>query len=215
MLKIKGGLESFHTVFERLPKKITGPNLAMNIHNELLNKVSQWVLEYFQNNYCADCIFHDYNHTKETVEAGKEIATAMQVSADELETVLISCWFHDLGLFHSRENHEIKSAEMAEEFLKKHAVNKEKIKAVKACILATKNPQKPVTLLEKIICDADMSHLEKGNYFKKNALLRQEFELSRRKSYSEVEWWTLNKDFFQEHNYFTTYALKQYNVQKM
>lgn len=187
----------------------------MNVHDELLNKVSQWVLEYFQNNSCTDCIFHDCNHTTETVEAGREIATGMQVSADELETVLLACWFHDLGLFYYRENHEVKSTEIAEDFLKKHAVNKEKIREVKKCILATRIPQKPATLLEKIVCDADISHLGKDNYFEKNVLLRQEFELNRGKSYSEVEWWALNKDFFQEHRYLTTYALKQYNVQKM
>lgn len=187
----------------------------MSLDKILLNKVSQWVLEYFQNTHCNYCIFHNYNHTKETAEAGREIAEGMQISTDEIETVLLACWFHDLGLLQSPENHEERSAKIAEDFLRKHAVGEEKIGNVKACILATRITQQPDTLLEKIVCDADISHLGKDNYFKKNTLLRQEFELNRGKPYSEVEWWALNKKFFQEHSYFTTYALKQYNVQKM
>ena len=186
----------------------------MTIHDTLLKKASQWVAACFHNTHCASCIFHDYNHTKETVAAGKEIATGMQVSDDELETVLLACWFHDLGLLYSPENHEERSTEIAEEFLRKHAVREEKIREIKSCILATRIPQKPATLLEKIVCDADISHLGRNNYCEKNTLLRQEFELDQGKSYSDLEWWLLNKDFFQEHQYFTPYARQRYNAQK-
>jgi len=182
--------------------------------HELLNKVSQWVTACFQNTHCASCIFHDYYHTKEAVAAGKEIAEGMQVSGDELETVLLACWFHDIGLLHSPENHEKRSAGEAEKYLRKHGVKEEKIRDVKACILATRIPQNPTTLLEKIVCDADISHMGKDNYCEKNALLRQEFELNREKPYSDAEWWLLNKKFFQEHQYFTPYAQQRYNGQK-
>jgi predicted metal-dependent HD superfamily phosphohydrolase len=181
----------------------------------LLDKVSQWVAACFQHLHCTRCIFHDYNHTRETVIAGKEIAEGMQVSGDELETILLACWFHDLGLLYSRENHEEISAGKAEEFLRQQAVGEEKISAVTACIMATKMPQKPTTLLEKIVCDADISHLGQKDYCRKNARLRREFELNRGKPYSDAEWWALNKDFFRQHNYFTPYALQKYNARKM
>jgi predicted metal-dependent HD superfamily phosphohydrolase len=186
----------------------------MKHDNMLLNRASQWVRKCFQYIHCKHCIFHNYNHTKETVAAGKEIAVGMQVSDDELETVLLACWFHDVGMLYSSDNHEERSAGKAEEFLKKHAVGKGKIKDVKACILATGMPQKPAVLLEKIVCDADIAHLGKANYFEKNALLRQEFELNQNRPYSDVEWWLLNKEFFQEHQYFTPYARQRYNSQK-
>jgi len=186
----------------------------MTFDDMLLNKVSQWVSEYFQNTHCNNCIFHNHKHTKETVAAGREIAEGMRVSADELETVLLACWFHDLGLLHSPENHEERSAEAAEEFLRRHAVGEGKIRKVKTCILATKMPQKPATLLEKIVCDADTSHLGRDNYFAINALLRQEFELNRGGPYSDVEWWLLNKEFFQKQRYFTPYARQRYSGQK-
>ncbi len=193
---------------------MTGSKLTMTTHGTLLKKTSQWVAEYFQSTSCATCIFHDYNHTKETVAAGREIAEGMRVSANELETVLLACWFHDVGMLHSRENHEERSAEAAEDFLKKHAVGEEQIRKVKACILATRIPQKPTTLLERIVCDADISHLGWDSYFAINALLRQEFELNRGEPYSNVEWWLLNKEFFQKHQYFTPYARQRYNSQK-
>lgn len=186
----------------------------MTINDVLLEKTSQWVSEYFQSTPCATCFFHNYNHTKETTAAGKKIAEGMQVSDAEIETILLACWFHDIGLLHSRENHEKKSASTAEFFLKKHAVSEEKIMTVKGCIMVTKIPQKPASLLEKVVCDADMFHLGMDNYFERNTLLRQEFEVSKKKSYSDVEWWLLNKEFFQEHQYFTPYARQRYNSQK-
>jgi len=186
----------------------------MALDKVLLNQVSRWVSACFQNIPCRRCIFHNYNHTKETVAAGGEIAAGMLVSTDQLETILLACWFHDLGILHSPENHEEKSAKAAEDFLNQQPVSKEKIQQVKTCILATKIPQKPVTLLEKIVCDADISHLGKENYFEKNTLLRQEFELQRKKPYSDLEWWILNKDFFHQHQYFTSFARQRYDAQK-
>jgi quercetin dioxygenase-like cupin family protein len=81
----------------------------MKHDNMLLNKTSQWVRGCFQYIHCKHCIFHNYDHTKETVAAGKEIAVGLQVSDDELETVLLACWFHDLGLLYALENHEKKT----------------------------------------------------------------------------------------------------------
>jgi len=183
-------------------------------HSGLVDKVSRWVAEYFQNVSCATCIFHNYQHTKDTVAAAEEIAEGMRVSPEELETVLLACWFHDLGLFHSLENHEEKSAEIAEEFLLNQGVGEGKIGVIKACILATKTPQKPASLLEKIVCDADVSHLGMENYREKNTLLRQEFEIRRGKPFADAEWLAINRDFFREHNYSTPYARKRYNAQK-
>ena len=56
-----------------------------------------------------------------------------------------------------------------------------KIAIVKAAILATEFPQKPSTLLEEILCDADFSHLGDKDYLEKNQLLRLEWELKGRK----------------------------------
>ena len=65
------------------------------------------------------------------------------------------------------EHHEAQSAVLAEIFLRLHNVANEDIDAVKACILATQMPQKPVTLLDKIICDADLFHLGTADFSRK------------------------------------------------
>jgi len=186
----------------------------VNYNNRLVDEAARWVREYFHKMTGAACFFHNYQHTWDTVVAGSEIAKGMQISADGFETVVIACWFHDIEWFQSSENHERRSAQTAADFLKEHGVGEQKVRAVKDCILATKVPPKPVTLLEKIICDADVSHLGMGNYYEKNLLLRQELEINLGKTYSDAEWLTMNRDFFRGHRYFTSYARKMYDEQK-
>ncbi len=180
----------------------------------IVEEAAAWVRKYFHETGCFSCFFHNYEHTRNTVAAGHEIAAGMQVSSEDLETVLLACWFHDIEWPHSYKNHEKRSAETAADFLEKHGAGERKISAVKACILATKTPPQPVTLLEKIICDADVSHLGMGNYYERNLLLRQELEVYLGKTYNDAEWLILNRDFFQKHHYFTSYARKLYNGQK-
>jgi len=180
----------------------------------LVDEAARWVREYFHKTTGAACFFHNYQHTWDTVVAGIEIAEGMQIFADGLETVIIACWFHDIEWFQSSENHEQRSAKTAGNFLMEHGIGKRKISAVKDCILATKVPPKPITLLEKIICDADVSHLGMENYYEKNLLLRQECEVNLGITYSDTEWLTLNRDFFRGHRFFTSYAQKMYSKQK-
>jgi predicted metal-dependent HD superfamily phosphohydrolase len=48
------------------------------------------------------------------------------------------------------------------------------IEKVKACILATEMPQKPVGLLQEIICDADLFHLGTEDFSDRSKLVRKE-----------------------------------------
>ena len=184
--------------------------------NGLAEKAARWIKGYFHRNNCTTCHFHNFQHTIETVTASKVIAERMLVSGDEFETIIIACWFHDIGFLieNSSEHHEEKSAKTAEIFLKKNGADKDKINSVKACILATKAPPKPNTLLEKIVCDADLSHLGMDNYLEKNALLRQEFEIKQGRRFSDTEWLAINRDFFHKHSYFTSYARGRYSNKK-
>ena len=180
----------------------------------LLDEAARWVREHFHKTTSAACFFHNYQHTRDTVAEGGRIAAGMQVSPAELEELVIACWFHDIEWYRSYQDHEIRSADTAAEFLRRHGVGEERIKVVRNCILATRFPPRPVTRLEKIICDADLSHLGLENYYEKNLLLRQELEVNLGKTYSDAEWLTMNRDFFLEHRYFTSYARKLYDEQK-
>ena len=188
----------------------------MTVNTTLLQKASDYVLQRFEASGQANSgasIYHNLKHTQETVDAAEKIAEGMGLSGPETTMVLVACWFHDVGYNESAEEHEQKSADIAEAFLKDQGADRETLETVRGCILATKIPQKPQTLLQQIVCDADLSHLGSESYREKSRLLQKEFEQNG-KRYTGSEWLRLNIDFFRSHEYFTPFAREIYNPKK-
>jgi len=147
--------------------------------------------------------FHNYQHTVHVVEAAKELAKYYDLGEPTLGVLLIACWFHDLGFSVSYEGHEEASKQLAFNYLTSIAYPKANILKVLACIDATKYPQRPQSLLEEIICDADLSHLGKIEYSYQKTLLRNEWECSLDIKYTDLEWLNLNIEFLSKHKFFT------------
>ena len=62
------------------------------------------------------------------------------------------------------------------QFLQERQASPELISQVTGCIAATRIPQTPTNLMEKIICDADLFHLGTEQFREKSRLLRDELE---------------------------------------
>jgi hypothetical protein len=67
-------------------------------------------------------------------------------------------------------------------------------------------PQSPETLLEQIICDADLFHLGTGSFDEKNRLLREELNEFGDNDVSRKDWRKINIRFLERHEYFTPYG---------
>ena len=65
---------------------------------------------------------------------------------------------------------------IAHNFLHSIGYPSSKIEQVKQCIVATQMPQNPSSLVEELLCDADLHHLGKPDFQKYTELLRLEFE---------------------------------------
>ncbi len=151
-------------------------------------------------------VYHNLNHTREVVSAADKIGTYANLSEEEKETLLISAWFHDTGFKYTYDNHEEKSIELARDFLNKNNYPQEKIDKVASCILATKSGQKPSTLVEKVLIDADFMHLSKKSYFDKLLLLKSELERVKGKKITIQDWYQKNLIFLEAHHYYTEYG---------
>ena len=66
---------------------------------------------------------------------------------------------HDIGFTVSSENHEEEGVKIAKSLMAKHNFSHEEIDLVSGLIMATKIPQRPKSLLQKIICDVDLDYL--------------------------------------------------------
>ncbi|MBX2894338.1 MAG: HD domain-containing protein [Cyclobacteriaceae bacterium] len=186
----------------------------------LIRKSREYAEGIFKNLPEGFC-YHSANHTAEVVKAAEEIGRHSSLTEDEMETVQIAAWFHDTGYSTDFLQHEKVSAEKAGELLTVWGATEEKIKAVRDAIAATKMPQRPVNLVDKVLCDADLYHLSTDQCEKFSNLLRQEMETVKDIKFTEEEWLRFNIQFLKTHTYFTPYGRtvledrKKKNIKKL
>lgn len=167
--------------------------------------------------------YHNLNHTRNVVQAAEEIGRNSGLSDDDLENVIIAAWLHDLGYDeHNNDHHEERSVNLADSLLKNWGAEARKIEAIKKLIGATRMPQKPQTLTEQVLCDADLYHLSAKGILECSNQLREEFETFKNLKFdSDRAWGEFNLGFLKEHHYFTTYGQqvleerKKKNIKKL
>jgi predicted metal-dependent HD superfamily phosphohydrolase len=175
-------------------------------YQQLLEDVKKYVLNYFATHHDPDLLYHDTEHTKGVVAAATRIANHYQLNDEDFFAVVTAAWFHDLGYYTDKANHEESGAGVAAVFLKELNVKQSVIDKVKECILATRIPQKPTGLLQQIICDADLFHLGTDDFADKSKLLRKEFNVIKHLDIDKQLWRQKNIELLEAHTYFTDYA---------
>ena len=151
-------------------------------------------------------VYHNLIHTREVVKAADKIGTYANLTEEEKEILMLSAWFHDTGFKFDYDNHEQKSVEIAKGFLDKNDYPADKTEKIISCILSTKIDQKPSTLIERVLNDADFIHLSKKSYFDKLLLLKSELERTRNEKIIDVEWYEQNLEFLKSHQFYTEYG---------
>ncbi len=131
----------------------------------ILEKSKKFVKSVFDKAPNDSLYYHNWTHTMAVYNAAEKIADNTEnISEKSKETLLLAVLFHDIAYHKGSENHEDNGAKVAEEFLTKEAYSEEGIQEIKKLILVTKLTASPQTDLEKIIKDADLSHLGNPNY---------------------------------------------------
>ena len=184
------------------------------MNTELIKKVELYVHDYFHRHQTDNLIYHKIGHTANVVKLAEKIGAGSGLSENEMEIVIISAWFHDIGYIHTSKKHEEESACIAEKFLNENKYPPEKIEKVKSCIISTKITLTPQNKLQEVLCDADLRHLAKKNFFEQSKLLKLEFEKTKGEYYDEQEWFEETLKFIKEHEFYTKYAKEKYNDKK-
>ena len=178
----------------------------MPTNDSLITSAEQFVTKLFSEQVPAAYHFHDLHHTLAVVAAAGTIAANYSLSDQEYTALLLAAWFHDTGYSRQYEGHETMSVQIAGEFLRARQVDESLITSVTGCIMATRMPQSPKTLIEEILCDSDLYHLGTDQFDKENKLLRKELNVAFGKDLSKKTWRKLNIRFLQQHHFFTSFA---------
>ncbi|CAN5526290.1 hypothetical protein BH11BAC3_BH11BAC3_39720 [soil metagenome] len=191
-------------------------------YHSLSEQVKQYSLSFFKSRQNDQLTYHDIVHTEGVLKAAIQIGNHYQLNDQDFFVVTTAAWFHDMGYFsNDLKNHEMKGADQAAAYLLELGVDAATIEKVKGCILATRVPQSPVTLLEQIVCDADLFHFGTDEFFERSKLMRKEYEKCTNKDVSKETWRQGSIDLLQSHYYHTDYsklllnAKKQENLDKL
>lgn len=186
------------------------------MNESLVKKIELYISDRLENELPKGFVYHNLKHTQSVVKECEKLGLAMGVSAEELLIVKTSAWFHDIGYISSYESHEEESAKVARDFLEKENCEEDLILQVEKCIRATKVPQLPATICEKIICDADLAKAAKKSFLKNSMLLYQEWKnLDLFQETTELGWLIGTLDFLNGHHYHTSFAKEKWNKEKL
>jgi len=138
-----------------------------------MEKAAVHVRALYAANPRTDLPYHSQAHTEDVVLAAEQIADHYQLNETDYAAVCVAAWFHDSGyLYGLTTGHEEKGAELAAAFLEQEGAGTELIAEVKECILATKLPQQPSSLIGSSMCDADLFHFGTPKFKENNKLVR-------------------------------------------
>jgi predicted metal-dependent HD superfamily phosphohydrolase len=177
------------------------------IETQLIRNARHYAEKVLTEQLPKEFVFHNLDHTRDVVAAALEIGKASSLSDDQLETVLISAWLHDVGYLQSSTDHERNSVQTATHLLQEWGAQTEKIDAVERTILATTMPQHPKDIMGQVLCDADLRHLASSDFRETGSRLREELAKVKKITFdSDEDWLRHNRDFLKQHEYFTNYG---------
>ena len=180
----------------------------------LIKDIKDYVFSLLQEELPSTIIYHNYPHTLRVVQKLEFLIEKEEVSERDGQLLRIAAWFHDTGYIKGAKNHEEQSVVFAENYLKDKLESSD-IATVTALILATKMTRKPETHLEKILKDADCSHLASQSFEETSELLKEELRLTEVANFSELEWRKENIKFLTEmHQFYTNGAIEHWQSQK-
>ncbi|HSZ84570.1 MAG TPA: Pycsar system effector family protein [Puia sp.] len=176
-------------------------------YQELLKKISAYVVQFFLEHPHEHLYYHNLAHTVKILEAANKINAHYNLDDKDYFIVSAAIWFHDAGILTGGlQDHEIKSAEIAENFLIQSGISQQEITEIKNCILSTKLPQQPHSLIEKIVCDADLFNLGTTEFTENNKLVRKENEEFGHAKISSHEWRARTIALLESHHYHTEFC---------
>lgn len=177
------------------------------IAKEFIDNTADHVQALFDKHTVPEQVYHNLEHTKGVVKACEQIADHYQLEEEDFLAVMIASWYHDVGyLYTTPDKHEEKGAELAYNYVIEKKGNKALAEKVKECILATKMPQKPTSLISRIVCDADLFHLGTEEFLDINKRVRKEHNSVCAEQMSNKEWRKTSLILLEKHQYHTDYC---------
>jgi predicted metal-dependent HD superfamily phosphohydrolase len=176
-------------------------------HTPRLKIVDRYIRELFRDELPHGIKYHDADHTlhpnRGIVAIANNIAQAENVSEHDRELLVAAAYFHDTGYIREYDKNEPIAARMAGRILKLIGYKPKEIEKIQSMILATDLAREPETHLEKILCDADLDHFGRDDFFELDSKLRDGRGARGVDVSDDEKWYRGTLDLIQNHRYYT------------
>lgn len=179
------------------------------------SRLEKDIIEKLQQELSKKLYYHRAEHSIHVIKQSEIIGKSEGIKGDDLILLKTAALLHDTGFLECPCQNEPMGCQIAGKILPEYGYTPEQIKLVDGMILATAIPQKPTGLLQKIICDADLSYLGTDDAVIESNNLRLEMKQVQNLTFSDIEWIDFQLDFLQPHKFFTAYATKHMTPGKM
>ncbi|MES2799992.1 MAG: adenylate/guanylate cyclase domain-containing protein [Bacteroidota bacterium] len=169
-----------------------------NMRTDILNRLRSLLPD--------ELSYHDLNHTINVEKAAIRIAKLEGVGEEDLLLLRTAALYHDSGYLLKYENNEEFAVKYITKNLPNYGYSPIQIERIKSMIDVTTFNHEPKSILEKIICDADLDYLGRPDYYVIANKLRTEME-NFHPPMTETEWIEFQLHFLtKKHNYYTDSA---------
>lgn len=179
-----------------------------------IEKISEYIVKFFEKNIDPKYAYHNLDHTLSVLSSVQEMAKKANLNEEESLIIQVAALFHDTGFVEGPENHEERSATIAEEYLRANGFEIGFIDQVKTCIYATKLNSTDDSHLSVILQDADLSGLASEDFFDITERLRVERNVTCSNQISKKEWANTNVDFLNQCQYKSKEGVALYKKKK-
>ena len=176
-------------------------------HTPRLKIVDEYIRDLFKDELPGGLKYHDANHTlhptRGVVAAANSIAISEKISEHDRELLIAAAYFHDSGYIREYGKNEPIAARMAGRILKLIGYQPEEIEKIQKMILATDLAVKPQTHVEKILCDADLDHFGRDDFFELDGKLREGRRIRGLDVNDDAKWYKGTLAVITNHQYYT------------
>jgi predicted metal-dependent HD superfamily phosphohydrolase len=181
--------------------------LGYEPHTPRLKIVHQYISELFRDELPDGIKYHDANHTlhptRGVVAVANRIAIAENISEHDRELLIAAAYFHDTGYIREYDKNEPIAARMAGRILKLIGYKPNEIEKIQKMILSTDLACEPKTHVEKILCDADLDHWGREDFFKLDGKIREGRRARGIDVSDDIKWYKGTLEIITKHQYHT------------
>lgn len=184
-------------------------------------RAKQYIINRLHTELNPKLVYHNLEHTLHVYHAAQDILIKENIDNHSSLLVLTAALFHDSGMLSNYENHEYESELICQKELPRFDYSAQEIELIVKMIRKTHVLESAETILEQILCDADLDYLGRDVFFIRSTKLLHEWKIMGKHNYRLYEWLKIQIEFLENHKYYTKTSkelraqTKQFNIDEI